>query len=271
MISLIVTIAAGFVLLERLRPAAELPHVKGWWIRVVLVNVIQAAVVLLSGLTWERWFPAYAIISLRDHMGPLLEGVIAYIVSTFVYYWWHRFRHESQLFWRLCHQLHHSVQRIEVFASFYKHPLEIVINSLLSAFIAYVLLGCSPAGAAVYTLLAAVAEFFYHWNVRTPHWLGYWVQRPESHRVHHQYRRHTNNFGDLPVWDILFGTFENPHEAPKRCGFDPWREDRVADMLAFRDVNEPSAESREPLRLLPTCIGCSKRWICAATREEPHS
>jgi hypothetical protein len=25
---------------------------------------------------------------------------------------------------------------------------------------------------------------------------------------------------------------------------------------------------REPLRFLPTCIGCRKRWACAAVRQE---
>jgi hypothetical protein len=28
-------------------------------------------------------------------------------------------------------------------------------------------------------------EFVYHMNIRTPEWLGYFIQRPESHRVHH--------------------------------------------------------------------------------------
>jgi sterol desaturase/sphingolipid hydroxylase (fatty acid hydroxylase superfamily) len=270
MVLLIAFIAAGFMLVERLWPATELPTVKGWWARVILINLLQAAIVLLAGITWDQWIQGFSLISLRSHFGPVGSGVIAYLVSTFVYYWWHRFRHESPLFWRLCHQLHHSTQRIEVAASFYKHPFEITLNSVISAVIAYPLLGCSPEGAAVCTLLAACAEFFYHWNVRTPHWLGFLVQRPESHRVHHQYRRHTNNFGDLPIWDVLFGSFENPKQSPSRCGFDPWREDRFEEMLAFRDVNAPGAETKEPLRLLPTCIGCSKRWICAATREEPQ-
>ena len=58
-------------------------------------------------------------------------------------------------------------------------------------------------------LLTGIAELFYHWNVRTPHWLGYFVQRPESHCVHHQRGRHRNNYSDLPLWDIAFGTFSS--------------------------------------------------------------
>jgi len=94
--------------------------------------------------------------------------------------------------------------------------------------------------------MTAVAEYFYHWNIRTPYWLGYVIQRPESHRIHHKYRHHTNNFADLPVLDILFGTFQNPHASSNPCGFDEWREDRFEDMLAFRDVHAPGAETLTP-------------------------
>ena len=55
-----------------------------------------------------------------------------------------------------------------------------------------------------------MAELLYHWNVSTPAWLGYLIQRPESHCVHHQHGLHRYNYADLPVWDMLFGTFRNP-------------------------------------------------------------
>jgi sterol desaturase/sphingolipid hydroxylase (fatty acid hydroxylase superfamily) len=97
--------------------------------------------------------------------------------------------------------------------------------------------------------------------------VGYLVQRPESHRIHHRHRHHTQNFADLPVWDMLFGTFANAVTAPPRCGFDSWREDRFEDMLAFRNVNGRTADALAPLHFLPTCIGCSKRWACSDSRE----
>ena len=128
------------------------------------------------------------------------------------------------------------------------------------------LLGCSPLAGAIYTFLTAVAEYFYHWNIRTPHWVGRIIQRPESHRVHHQHRHHTQNYADLPLWDALFGTYKNPRQNPARCGYDDWREDRFEDMLAFRDVHAPNAQTLSPLHLLPSCIGCAKRWACAESR-----
>ncbi len=264
---LLIAIAVGLFIVERLWPANALPKVRAWWPRVVFVNAIQIGIIVLAGFTWDRWLQAWSLFHLRDHFGSVASALIAYFISTFVYYWWHRWRHESAFFWRLCHQLHHSPARIELVTSFYKHPVEITINSLISASIVYLLLGCSVQAGAYYTFLTAIAEYFYHWNIRTPHAVGFLVQRPESHRVHHQYRHHTQNFADLPVWDMLFGTFQNPATAPTRCGYEDWREDRFEDMLTFRDLHAPGAEERDPLHLLPTCIGCRKRWACAESRE----
>ncbi len=264
-LAILLAVGAGLIILERLYPAMHLPRVRAWWPRVILVNVVQMGLVVLAGLTWDRWMQGTSLLRLRDHMGPWPAAGIAYVVSSFIYYWWHRLRHESRLFWLLCHQLHHSPRRIEVVTAFYKHPVEIALNSILSAAIVYLVLGCSVEAGAYYTLLTGLAEFFYHWNVTTPRWLGYIIQRPESHRVHHQYRRHTSNFADLPVFDMLFGTFRNPRRFEATCGYDEWREDKLEDMLLFRDVNG-GADSRKPLHFLPTCIGCSKRWSCAESQ-----
>jgi sterol desaturase/sphingolipid hydroxylase (fatty acid hydroxylase superfamily) len=264
MMILIFAIAAGCMLVERLWPAMNLPRVRAWWPRVLLINAIQLGITVLAGHTWNRWFAHGSLFQISAHLGHWSSAILIYVFSTFVYYWWHRYRHESQFLWRSLHQIHHSARRLEILTSFYKHPVEIWINSLLSSVIVYPLFGASVEAAAYYTLLIAVGEFFYHWNIKTPRWVGYLFQRPESHRVHHQFRHHTNNFGDLPIWDILFGTFRNPGKFRGRCGYEGWREDRFDDMLAFRDLHASGAAKTTPLHFLPTCIGCSKRWACAA-------
>jgi sterol desaturase/sphingolipid hydroxylase (fatty acid hydroxylase superfamily) len=271
MIFLLLAIAVGFYIVERLWPAMRLPVVRAWWPRVIFVNVLQIGILLLAGISWDRWLSKASLFHLGAHLGDISSAILAYLLSCVIFYGWHRFRHESKWFWRLCHQLHHSPQRIELLTSFYKHPVEITLNSLLSATIVYLVLGCSVKAGAYYTLMTAIAEYFYHWNIRTPHWLGYVIQRPESHRVHHQYRHHTNNFADLPILDILFGTFLNPRRFDSTCGFDEWREDRFEDMLAFRDVHAKGVETLPPLQFLPTCIGCRKRWACAEAREGEKS
>ena len=264
-ILIIFGVAAGCALAERWWPAMHLPRVRNWWSRVILINLIQLGITVLAGETWNRWLSHRSLLHLRDHFSDWVSAIVIYVFSTFVYYWWHRYRHESRFLWRTLHQIHHSARRLEILTSFYKHPVEIWINSVLSSMIVYPLFGGSIRAAGYYTVLIALGEFFYHWNIKTPFWLGYIFQRPESHRVHHQFRHHTNNFADLPIWDVLFGTFKNPKKFKGYCGYESWREDRFEDMLLFRDVHAPGTQSLQPLHFLPTCIGCSKRWACAAS------
>ena len=237
MLPLILSVFAFCFLLERIIPGWRLPRVPTWPVRVVLINLVQLSVVLVAGATWERWFAQASLLHFSRWLPPFAGGLLAYFVATFIFYWWHRWRHEVPVLWRLFHQIHHSPQRIEVITSFYKHPGEMIVNSLIGAILVYALLGLSVEGGAIYTLCTALGEFFYHTNVRTPHWVGYVFQRPEMHRIHHQYRRHKNNYADLPCWDMLFGTYENPPRFAATCGFDNAREQRLATMLAYRDLH----------------------------------
>jgi sterol desaturase/sphingolipid hydroxylase (fatty acid hydroxylase superfamily) len=266
MIALIVAIGCGFIAAEHWWPAAALPRVQSWDPRVILINAVQAAIVIIIGTLWDRTLSDHSLLRLNDHVDPVPQGIAAYLVASFIFYWWHRWRHTSEFWWRACHQLHHSPQRIEVLTSFYKHPVEITLNALLSSVITYGVLGISIEGATICALLSAIAEFFYHWNVRTPRWLGPFVQRPESHRIHHKRNYHTNNYGDLPVLDLIFGTYQNAVALESQCGFSGEREARIADMLAFRDVQDQNLSAGSPLHLAPTCIGCRKRWACSASR-----
>jgi sterol desaturase/sphingolipid hydroxylase (fatty acid hydroxylase superfamily) len=50
---------------------------------------------------------------------------------------------------------------------------------------------------------------------------------------------HYYNYGDFPVWDMLFGTFRNPTHYIGECGFEEPSDKRIGAMLAFADVNAP--------------------------------
>jgi sterol desaturase/sphingolipid hydroxylase (fatty acid hydroxylase superfamily) len=251
MLPLILGVFAFCFALERLVPGWRLPRVRSWPVRVVAINAVQLAVVLIAGFTWERWYCGRSLFALSAVVSPAVGGLIAYFIATFVFYWWHRARHESPLLWRFFHQIHHSPQRIEVITSFYKHPGEMLVNSLIGSVLVYLLLGLSAEAGAVYTLCTALGEFFYHTNVRTPRWVGYVFQRPEMHRVHHQFGRHRNNYGDIVWWDMLFGTYENPRRFSATCGYEDFREQQLLPMLIYRDVHAsvraPFVE--EPVRL----------------------
>jgi sterol desaturase/sphingolipid hydroxylase (fatty acid hydroxylase superfamily) len=238
MLHVILLVFVFCFVLERAVPGWTLPKVPTWAIRVLLINLVQLLVVLLAGFTWEIWFAKWSVFHLSQHVSPIVGGMTAYFVATFVFYWWHRARHENNYLWRVFHQIHHSPQRIEVITSFYKHPIEMMVNSIIGGLLVYSLLGLSPAAGAIYTLCTALGEFFYHTSVRTPRWIGYFFQRPEMHRIHHQHGRHKNNYGDIVWWDMLFGTYENPSEFTSTCGFDTDKELSLTQMLRFEYIQQ---------------------------------
>ena len=227
--------ACGVAMLawERVRPGQRFPRVAGWWTRAIALTAVQAGVAWIATLTWDRWLPGAAAWRVGGN-GLFVDALVGYFVLTFVYYWWHRARHEVPVLWRYLHQVHHSPCRIEVITTFYKHPAEIVLNGLLSSSVLHVVLGFDAQAAALTVGMTGVAEMIYHWNVRTPRWLGFIFQRPESHCVHHERGRHTSNFSDLPLWDLLFGTFKNPRGAPPVCGFANHAEQRLLQLLLGR-------------------------------------
>jgi len=214
----VLLVAAAMVVLERLRPGRAFPRVARFHVRALALNLLQIGSVALVGKLADPWLREHRPWS-ADRLGMLGSALLGYLAITFVYYWWHRWRHEVPFLWRWFHQLHHSPQRIEILTSFYKHPLELVVNGLLSSAILYLVVGASPDAAVLAVTMTGLAELFYHWNFRTPRWLTYVIQRPESHLIHHQAGLHTGNFSDLPLWDLLFGTFRSPESFSGACGF----------------------------------------------------
>lgn len=237
---LIIISTALFLLWERIFPGRDLQHSAGWYGRALLINFVQLSITLATGQIWLELFAGPSLLHLAGLDNPALEGFIGWFIGTFVFYWWHRLRHRNG-FWLVFHQIHHSASRIEVLTSFYKHPIEILTNSFLTAIILFPLLGVSLAANIWYNFFAATGEYFYHANVKTPRWLRYFVQTPELHSIHHQYDVHSFNYSDIPIWDRLFGTYRDTTEFTERCGFPAGAEQKLAEMLVFKDVYEKNA------------------------------
>jgi sterol desaturase/sphingolipid hydroxylase (fatty acid hydroxylase superfamily) len=237
MIPFVVIVAATllFFALERVLPGRELPEARGWYARAAFLNLCQVGIVLLAGVAWNRWLQSWSVFHIAKPVPSFLQGFIGWFLGTFIFYWWHRARHESKLLWRVCHQVHHSPARIELLTAFYKHPIEIVADSVIASALMFSLLGASPTGGAWFNVFAVLGEYFYHSNLCTPRWVGYVLQRPEHHSVHHQLDVHGFNYGDITWWDRLFGTFRESDALAPQCGFPDNHERNLAGMLAFRD------------------------------------
>jgi sterol desaturase/sphingolipid hydroxylase (fatty acid hydroxylase superfamily) len=232
----ILTIVASiiFLTLERIFPGRKLPSSRGWYFRAILINLCQLAITLATNTLWVNLFGTFSFFHL-SYFPPYIQGFIVWFIGTFVFYWWHRARHMKGL-WQIFHQVHHSPSRIEVVTSFYKHPIEIFSDSLLSGILLYPILGASLQGAFWFNFFAATGEYFYHANIKTPHWLKYIIQTPELHSIHHELNVHHFNYSDLPLWDKLFGTYKDTNTFTKHCGFPKNNERKLLKMLFFKDV-----------------------------------
>jgi hypothetical protein len=91
----------------------------------------------------------------------------------------------------------------------------------------------------------------------TPRWLGFVIQRPEMHNIHHARRVHRYNYADLPLIDMLFGTYRNPRSVEDLpCGLYDGASSRIGAMLIGRDVSrapqsgnsQPEVSPSEPMR-----------------------
>lgn len=137
----------------------------------------------------------------------------------------------------MAHQLHHSALRVDIPGSFYSHPMEVVIKTTLGVLVGTVLLGLTPFVASMVSATIALLSIFQHWNIHTPRWLGWFIPRPEMHGLHHERGVHARNYGDLPIWDMLFGTYVNPQHFDGQVGFDQEQSRRLKDMLLMRNVS----------------------------------
>jgi hypothetical protein len=248
------------IIIERLRPGRLWPKVQGWWARALALSAFQVLSVYVAGLTIDAWLRVHRPWS-ADAMGGWGVAVATSCTrscttgGTAPATRW-------PLLWRWVHQVHHSPTRIEVITSFYKHPIENRPEQRAVQRRALRRRRLRPEVGALVMTVNGIAELFYHWNVRTPRWLGYIVQRPESHCVHHQSSFNRHNYADLPVFDLLFGTYLNPGAWAGRCGLGEGTERRrFAQMLIGRDVNignpqrvpEPSRDGTpSKARRLPT-------------------
>lgn len=228
----------AFLLLERFAAARWQPRVR-WWkttglIFVALYAGIGVGLPLSLPAAWfeNSLLPGAAL-------GIAGGAIVGFLVLTLVNYAWHRSVHRVPLLWRTFHQMHHSAPRLDASGAFVFHPAEVAAYTSLAVVVTGPVLGLDPVAAAIVGLVGNFNAVFQHADVRTPRWVGWFVQRPEAHSIHHGYDVHAWNYSDFPLWDIVFGTWRPAHRFEPRVGFDRERTGRWLDMVITRDVHAP--------------------------------
>lgn len=204
--------------LERQYPAQHRPKQQGFY-------AVSAMLLLMATLWAQVMFYGYLTLPAIGPVlsaSPLIEGVLFYLVYSLVNYWAHRIKHRWSVAWKYLHAMHHAPTHMESLIAFYRHPLEMVVNAIVLFVLGKLLLDVSVEAVALALVIEGCLEAFHHSNIRTPRWLkplGYLVQLPEQHLVHHQQGLHRYNYSPLTLWDTVFGTVQFPMGRSIKLGF----------------------------------------------------
>jgi sterol desaturase/sphingolipid hydroxylase (fatty acid hydroxylase superfamily) len=227
---------APFVALELVYRARRYETAAGWRLRASAVTLGVFGFTFLVGRAWGAVLPQWSLVD-GAALGTLGGAAVGVLVYELLHYWYHRLAHKWDWLWRLGHQMHHSAESVDAFGAYYLHPLDAALFTTWAVIAFYPILGLAPGAAALASAFLAFNAAFQHANIRTPRWLGYLIQRPESHGIHHGRGIHRWNYADLPVWDMVFGTFRNAGEsAPREAGFYAGASAKLGSMLAFKGV-----------------------------------
>lgn len=153
----------------------------------------------------------------RRLIPDLGEGPLAWLGATigwdFIYYWNHRFMHESRYMWAI-HVVHHSSERYNLSTAL-RQP----VADAFGTFVPYGLLslfGIRPRLIVQARAINLIYQYWIHTDViRRLGSAEAVFNTPSHHRVHHGANRQyidRNHGSILIVWDRIFGTFEREDE-----------------------------------------------------------
>ena len=235
--------------LDVARPARHFEVLPRWRAKGVLFFVLSLALSAAVPLLTDPWLARHQLID-ASALGIAGGSVVGVLVAQLVGYWWHRALHRIPLLWRF-HQMHHSAERIDVYGALYFHPLDVAGFTIMSSVALILLVGVRTEAAVIASVTTTCIAIFNHANVRTPRWLGYIIQRPENHAVHHERGVHAFNYGDIALWDLVFGTHQNPETWQGQGGYYHGASQRVGEMLLLADVTDEPTSRPEPSRREP--------------------
>ncbi len=233
---IVIGLFALFAVADHFGRRHAFPDVRYWRVMGLASFVLYYAIGTFAPFLWDEWLGAHQLFDLSG-LHFALQVLIGFLVIEFGIYFWHRTMHSWDPLWRVTHQMHHAAERVDIWGAYYFHPVDMLGWALLGSLCLVGLVGLSPEATLVTVVLVTIPGIFQHTNIRTPHWLGYIVQRPEAHLIHHQRGVHAYNYGDIPLPDMLFGTFRNPREWDGENGFHAGSTWQLGELLGFRKIS----------------------------------
>lgn len=246
-------VLAALMIADVVRPARKFPTLRRWRLKGIAFTIAFLGVSSTLPLVWDGWLGEHRLLDLTG-LGTIGGAVVGLLGYQLVGYGWHRALHRIPWMWRV-HQMHHSAERIDAYGANYFHPLDMVGWTFVPSFSLVMVFGVTGEAAVIAATFSAMLALLGHANIRTPVWLGYLIQRPENHATHHQRGLHAHNYGDIALWDMVFGTWRNPKTWNGVGGFYDGASERVAEMMLGLDVTKPPARRAAAIASQPPRSG----------------
>jgi sterol desaturase/sphingolipid hydroxylase (fatty acid hydroxylase superfamily) len=172
----------------------------------VVTGGVAVTTTLASRTTANRMWNRRLVRDLGRGPAALAAATLGW---DFIYYWNHRFMHESRYMWAI-HVVHHSSERYNLSTAL-RQP----VADALGTFVPYSLLALVGVQPELIAQARGINLLYQYWiHTDTIRRIGPFERvfnSPSHHRVHHgrnQQYIDRNHGSILITWDRLFGTFE---------------------------------------------------------------
>jgi sterol desaturase/sphingolipid hydroxylase (fatty acid hydroxylase superfamily) len=179
-----------------------------------VASVVTGGIAITT--TWASLFNAERLWKRRvlPDLGKGAVGLTAAVFGwDFIYYWNHRFMHESRYMWAI-HVVHHSSERYNLSTAL-RQP----VADAFGTFVPYSLLCLLGVRPELIVSARGINLLYQYWihtdTIRRLGPLEEVLNTPSHHRVHHgtnQEYLDRNHGSILIVWDRLFGTYQRERD-----------------------------------------------------------
>lgn len=159
----------------------------------------------------------------------IISMIVIFLATDFMAFYLHYLQHKIPVLWQF-HKVHHCGEVMHPLSNFREHPIDNLTYDVLGNLFAGVLFGLLVAafgykptipnivGYSAFGLIFNSAAYSLRHSHIWLRWPGNWSKvlgSPAHHQVHHS--RHPDHLDKnfafmLPIWDVLFNTYEMPED-----------------------------------------------------------
>ncbi len=204
--NLTLALIPGFLVLDFIVQKRKYDKSRHWRARGLFVTV---AIFFFTGEVAAFWGGVIGDFHLLDASGLGLWGApVAVLVYVIVHYTYHRAAHEWTWLWRAGHQMHHSAESLDAFGAYYLHPFDAAMFATLEQRGVLPAIGRQCGGGHFGHPVPDLQRPVPACEPENADLAG--LCHPASGKPQHPPHArgvHRYNYADLPVIDMLFGTF----------------------------------------------------------------